>query len=480
MPAIHSQQKVNVLLIGGGAREHALALFISKSPRLGTLFTTHPDNPGLASLAKAVDVPVSIREIYRLQQFIEKQRIGLVVVGPEDPLAEGFADKLASPTCMVFGPTQQGAQLEADKAWAKQIMRGASIPTGDGRVFNTPEPARQYIESREREEPQLSQLLEAADRFRDPADRRKFIQQEVAASKELRAVYAAKREDLPVIKASGLAKGKGVVVPSSLNEAIDAIDQIMVRRIHGEAGAKLVIEEKLSGPEASVLAITDGQTILVLPPAQDHKRLRDDDQGPNTGGMGAFCPTDTLTPDLMDKVESEVLVPVVDALAREGIPYKGVIFAGLMLTRGGPRVLEFTCRFGDPECQTILPRLKSDLLELLIATCEGRLAGVSVEWDPRPTCCVVLASEGYPEKPRNGVPIHGIDEAAALPETFVFHAGTKRQADGTIVTNGGRVLSVVARGDTLEQARERAYEGVKKIRFAGMQVRTDIAKTAAR
>jgi phosphoribosylamine--glycine ligase len=480
MPSTSPQQKINVLLIGGGAREHALALFLSKSPRLGTLFTTHPDNPGIAALAKPVDVPVSIREIYRLQRFIEKHAVGLVVIGPEDPLAEGYADKLASPTCMVFGPGQQGAQLEADKAWAKQIMRGASIPTGDGRVFNSPEPARQYVESREREEPLLAPLHEAADRFRDPADRRKFIQQEVAASKELRAVYAAKREDLPVIKASGLAKGKGVVVPGSLDEALNAIEQIMVRRVHGEAGAKLVIEERLAGPEVSVLAITDGQTILVLPPAQDHKRLRDGDQGPNTGGMGAFCPTTTLTPELMDKVESEVLVPVVDALAREGIPYKGVIFAGLMLTRGGPRVLEFNCRFGDPECQTILPRLRSDLLELLLATCEGQLAGVAVEWDARATCCVVLASEGYPDKPRNGVAITGIEDAAKLPDTYVFHAGTKRQSDGTIVTNGGRVLSVVALGDTLEQARERAYEGVKRIRFAGMQVRSDIAKPAPR
>jgi len=463
--------------MGGGAREHALALFISRSPFLNTLYTTHPDNPGLAALAKPVDVPVNIREIYRLKQFMEKKAIDLVVIGPEDPLAEGFTDKLASPTCLVFGPTKAGAQLEADKAWAKQIMRGASIPAGDSRTFTNAESARQYVESRERDVPLLALVFEQADRFRDPVDRREYITNQVSATKELKALYAAHRDDLPVIKAAGLAKGKGVVVPETLNEALDAIDQIMVRRIHGEAGAKIVIEEKLAGPEASVLAITDGRTILVLPPAQDHKRLRDHDQGPNTGGMGAFCPTASITPELMDKIESEVLVPTVDALARENILYRGVIFAGLMLTRTGPRVLEFNCRFGDPECQTILPRLRSDLLELIIATCEGRLHEVHVDWDPRPTCCVVLASEGYPEKPKLGQPITGLQEAAALPDVYVFHAGTKRAADGSTVTNGGRVLSVVARGDTMEAARARAYAAVAMIRFPGMQLRTDIAQS---
>ncbi|MFO0858058.1 MAG: phosphoribosylamine--glycine ligase [Phycisphaerales bacterium] len=472
----HSQSlpaKLNVLLIGSGGREHALALKIKQSPRLASLWTTHPENPGLAAIAKAVDVPVSIREIYRLQQFIEREKIHLIVIGPEDPLAEGYVDKLASPTTLVFGPTQAGAQLEADKAWAKQLMRGASIPTGDARVFTNSEAARSYVESREREDEVLGAMLLEADRFRDPADRRRWINQQRESVRELAKVYAAKRSDLPVIKASGLAKGKGVFLPESLSEAIDVIEQIMVRKVFGEAGAKIVIEEKLAGPEASVLAITDGETILVLPPAQDHKRLGNGDTGPNTGGMGAVCPATTITPELMDTIEREVLVSTVDALNREGIPYKGVIFAGLMLTRGGPRVLEFNCRFGDPECQSIVTRLKSDLLELIIATCTGSLADCNVEWDSRPSCCVVLANAGYPEKVKPGAIIHGIDDAAAMKDVFVFHAGTKREGNNIIAT-GGRVLNVVALGNDAADAKARAYDAVSKISFAGMQYRTDI------
>lgn len=465
--------KLNVLLIGGGGREHALAMKIKQSPRVASLWTTHPDNPGLAAIAKAVDVPVSIREIYRLQQFIEREKIHLVVIGPEDPLAEGYADKLASPTCLVFGPTQAGAQLEADKAWAKQLMRGASIPTGDTRVFTNAEAARSYIESREREDEVLGELLTGADRFRDPVERREWINGLRASRRDLATVYAAKRGDLPVIKASGLAKGKGVFLPESLGEALDVIEQIMVRKVFGEAGAKIVIEEKLAGPEASVLAITDGETILVLPPAQDHKRLGNGDTGPNTGGMGAVCPSNAITPELMDTIEREVLVSTVDALNREGIPYRGVIFAGLMLTRGGPRVLEFNCRFGDPECQSIVTRLKSDLLELIIATCTGTLADCSVEWDSRPSCCVVLANAGYPEKVKPGAIIHGIDDAAAMRDVFVFHAGTKRDGNNIIAT-GGRVLNVVALGNDASDAKAKAYEAVGKISFAGMQYRTDI------
>lgn len=465
--------KLNVLLIGGGGREHALALKIKQSPRLGNLWTTHPDNPGLAALAKPVDVPVSIREIYRLQQFIEREKIHLIVIGPEDPLAEGYADKLASPTTLVFGPTQAGAQLEADKAWAKQLMRAASIPTGDARVFTNAEAARSYIESREREDEVLGAILLEADRFRDPTDRRRWITQQRETNRDLANVYTTRRSDLPVIKASGLAKGKGVFLPDSIAEALDTIDQIMVRKIFGEAGAKIVIEEKLAGPEASILAITDGETILVLPPAQDHKRLANNDTGPNTGGMGAICPATTITPELMNIIEREVLVSTVDALNREGIPYRGVIFAGLMLTRGGPRVLEFNCRFGDPECQSIVTRLKSDLLELIIATCTGTLADCQVEWDPRPSCCVVLANAGYPEKVKPGAIIHGIEEAAATQDTYVFHAGTKREGPN-IIASGGRVLNVVALGTDPANAKTRAYEAVSKISFPGMQYRTDI------
>ncbi len=446
------------------------------SPRLGELYTTHPENPGLASLAMGVDVPVNIREAYRLQQVIEKKRIGLVVIGPEDPLAEGFADKLVSPTCKVFGPTRAGAMIEADKAWAKQIMRSAAVPTADGRTFSDVESARQYMESRVRDEPVLAAMFEAADAYRDPSERRKYIDRQRETMRDVARAYATPHADLPVIKAAGLAKGKGVVVPTTLGEALATLEQFMVRRIFGEAGTKVVIEEKLSGPEVSVLAITDGASILVLPPAQDHKRLRDNDQGPNTGGMGAVCPGGAIDATLMDTIEREVLVPTVDALKREGIAYTGVLFAGLMLTPAGPRVLEFNCRFGDPECEAIIVRLRSDLLELMLAACDGRLGEVDVAWDSRPSCCVVLASEGYPEKPRMGVPITGLDAAAALPDVFVFHAGTKRRPDGTIVTNGGRVLAITALGETIEQARARAYEACAVVGFEGKHMRSDIGQ----
>ena len=468
---------INVLLIGSGGREHALGIAIANSPRLGTLFASH-DNPGLATISRPIDVPVSAREAYRTVQFIEKHNIGLVVIGPEDPLAEGLADKLASKTCKVFGPGRAGAQLEADKAWCKQMLRSASIPTGEGRVFTDAESARGYLETRCVDEPLIDSLLTAANDYRDPADRRKFIQRELDTKPAMQKAYDKPRGDLPVIKATGLAKGKGVVVPASLSEAHAAIEQIMVKRVFGDAGAKVLIEEKLSGPEVSVLAITDGSSILVLPPAQDHKRLLDGDKGPNTGGMGAFCPSTTLDDKLMTRVEREVLVPIVDALKRESIDYKGVLFAGLMLTPAGPKVLEFNCRFGDPECQAIISRLDSDILELMMATCEGRLADVDVRWKNDASCCVVIASEGYPEKPKSGAAITGIDAADRMPGVTVYHAGTKKLPDGTIVTNGGRILGVTALAPTLPQARDRAYEAAAAIGFVGKVMRTDIGSSA--
>jgi len=468
---------INVLLIGSGGREHALGIAIANSPRLGKLFASH-DNPGLAAISRPIDVPVSAREAYRTVQFIEKHNIGLVVIGPEDPLAEGLADKLASKTCKVFGPGRAGAQLEADKAWCKQMLRSASIPTGEGRVFTDAESARGYLETRCVDEPLIDSLLTAANDYRDPADRRKFIQRELDTKPAMQKAYDKPRGDLPVIKATGLAKGKGVVVPASLSEAHAAIEQIMVKRVFGDAGAKVLIEEKLSGPEVSVLAITDGSSILVLPPAQDHKRLLDGDKGPNTGGMGAFCPSTTLDDKLMTRVEREVLVPIVDALKRESIDYKGVLFAGLMLTPAGPKVLEFNCRFGDPECQAIISRLDSDIIELMMATCEGRLADVDVRWKNDASCCVVIASEGYPEKPKSGAAITGIDAADRMPGVTVYHAGTKKLPDGTIVTNGGRILGVTALAPTLPQARDRAYEAAAAIGFVGKVMRTDIGSSA--
>lgn len=515
-------EKVNVLLIGGGGREHALAVKLRQSPRLGELWTTHPQNPGLAAISRAVDVPVGIREIYRLVQFIEAHKIGLVVIGPEDPLAEGYADKLATPRTLVFGPGQQGAMIEADKAWCKQLLRSAAIPTGEARIATDAESALTYIESRLRDDESLRVILGdprefdtmeekrkfimqqmsasigklggklppelatsvraraaiscaalASATYRDPEDRRKAMKEYVRTEPLVAASFTAKIHGLPVIKASGLAKGKGVMLPATMEEATRAIDDIMVRRIFGDAGATVVLEERLTGPEVSVLAITDGRSILVLPPCQDHKRLGDGDVGPNTGGMGAFCPSGTIDAAMMARIEREVLVPVVDALKREGIEYRGVLYAGLMLTPAGPKVLEFNARFGDPECQPLMARLKSDLLELMLATCRGQLDRVNVQWDPRHACTVVLAAQGYPEKPVAGTVIEGIDEAEQIADVTVQHAGTKREG-ANIVTAGGRVLSVTGVGATLEDARQTAYEACELIRFEGKQMRHDI------
>jgi phosphoribosylamine---glycine ligase len=466
--------KLNVLLIGGGGREHALAWRLSQSPRLGSLSISHPQNPGLAALGKPVDVPVAIREIYRLEQFCEKHNIGLVVIGPEEPLAEGFADKLRKPGRLVFGPGAEGARLEADKAWAKDLMRAAAVPTAEAVVFTDAEGARNYVETRAEDDDAVKNVLLAAGKYRDPADRRALIDQKRRTDRAVAAAYAKKRADLPVIKAAGLAKGKGVIVPATLAEAVDALDRIMVQRVFGAAGDRAVIEERLEGTEVSVLALVDGRSIYVLETCQDHKRLQDGDAGPNTGGMGAFCPSGTIDDTMMSRIQEQILVPTVDALKREGIDYRGVLYAGLMLTPAGPKVLEFNCRFGDPECQALMARLESDLLELILATCEGRLSEMDVAWKPGASCCVVMAAPGYPDEPRAGLPITGVDDAARLPGVTVFHAGTKRDTAGKLVTAGGRVLSVTGTGEDLPAARERAYAACDMIQFEGKQVRRDI------
>lgn len=432
-----NEAPIDVLLIGGGGREHALATAIARSPRLGTLHVTHPRNPGLATLGQPVDVPVDIREIYRLRQYCDRHAIGLVVIGPEDPLAQGFADELSRTSTgaarPVFGAARAAARLESDKTFAKQLMRSASIPTADGRTFSDPDAAAEFL--RTRDEPH-------------------------------------------VIKAAGLAKGKGVILPESLDEGLDAIDRIMRRRVFGDAGERIVIEERLVGPEVSVLAICDGRSLLVLPTCQDHKRLGDGDRGPNTGGMGAFCPSGTVDADTMTEIERDILVPTIDALRRDDVEFRGVLYAGLMLTPAGPKVLEFNVRFGDPECQPLMALLESDAVELLLAAAAGRLDAVDVRFSDRAAVCVVLASEGYPEAPRTGVPIEGVDRAEAVPGVTVFHAGT-RLVGGQLLTDGGRVLGVTAVADTHAEARERAYHACDCIRFAGMQMRRDIAAAAS-
>jgi phosphoribosylamine--glycine ligase len=424
--------KVNVLLIGGGGREHALGERLARSERLGDLWVTHPANPGLAAIGHAVDVPVDIREIYRLQQFCRHKDIGLVVIGPEDPLAEGYADALGTDRCLVFGPCKDAARLEADKAWAKQLMRGAAIPTGEARVFDNAESATTYLRS---------------------------------------------REENQVIKAAGLAKGKGVIVPETPEEGLAAIEEMMVAGVFGDAGRRVVIEERLEGPEASVLALVDGRTVYVLEPCQDHKRIGEGDTGPNTGGMGAYCPTPVIDDEMMARIQSDILVPTVDALRREGIDYRGVLYAGIMLTPAGPKVLEFNVRFGDPECQPLMARLESDLLELMLATAERRLHEADVRWTPGAACCVVLASEGYPEKPITGREVTGLPEAAALPGVLIHHAGTKI-ASGKVVTAGGRVLGVTGLGEDLAKAQKLAYEACDLIHFEGKTLRRDIGARA--
>ncbi len=430
-------EKANVLLIGGGAREHALATGLARSPRLGALYATHTSNPGLARLAQPTDVPANSKEIYRLAQFCDRKSIDLVVIGPEDPLADGWADALRKKSDgsnrQVFGPGAKGAQLEADKAYAKQMMRAATVPTAEGRIFQHFDQAEEFLKT---------------------------------------------RDEVYVIKATGLAKGKGVIVPKTNEEGIAAAKDMLVNKSFGDAGKTILVEEKINGTEVSVLALLDGHNILVLPPCQDHKRLSNNDQGPNTGGMGAFCPADTISDAVMHQIETEVLVPIADALRRDEIEFRGVLYAGIMLTPGGPKVLDFNVRFGDPECQPLIARLQSDLVELLWATSSGNLDQIDVQYTPQACVCVVLASKGYPDSPKTGDPISGIEDAEQVEGVTVFHAGTKLNDEGRVVTAGGRVLSVTALGDTMEQARERAYEAAEMIHFEGMQMRTDIAKDA--
>lgn len=425
--------KLRVLLVGGGGREHALAWKLRQSPRLDHLYTTHPGNPGLAALAEPMDAPFSMKELYRTEQFCRRAGVNFVIVGPEDPLAGGIVDKLQAPDRPVFGPTAAGAMLESDKAWSKRLMRSALIPTADARIFTDAPSAREYLMT---------------------------------------------REHPPVLKAAGLAKGKGVIVASTMDEAMAAVDRIMVKREFGEAGSKLIIEERLEGPEVSVLALTDGRDLVILDPCQDHKRLLDGDRGPNTGGMGAYCPAPVLDQRAMADVQRHILVPVIDAMRRENVEYRGVLYAGIMLTPAGPKVLEFNCRFGDPECQAMLPRCKGDLLEALYATAIGRLADApDLEWDSRASCCVVLASPGYPDDPKSGLPIEGVDAASKRPGVMVFHAGTEMRA-GELVTAGGRVLNVVGLGDTLAAARATALGACDVIQFEGKQLRRDIGAKA--
>jgi phosphoribosylamine--glycine ligase len=432
MAKLRCPDTVNVLLLGTGGREHALAWKLKKSRRLGTLWVEPGANAGLLELGRVCPEP--IQDMFRLCRWCEKEEISLVVIGPEGPLAADYATKLSDPPRrVVFGPTKAGAQLEWDKAFAKQVMRAASVPTGESRTFSDAEQALAYV---------------------------------------------ATRIDGCVVKATGLCAGKGVVICKTVEEARKAVEDCLVRRVFGDAGATIVVEELLHGPEVSVLALCDGQTFWILDPAQDHKRVGEGDTGPNTGGMGAFCPTPKATNELLRIVQRDVLVPTVDALKRMEIPFRGVLYAGLMLTPAGPKVLEFNTRFGDPETQPIMARLKGDMVELCWATATGQLAEVDLSFDSRAACCVVVCSKGYPGDYPKGLEIEGIDEARAIErqpgeDVVVFHAGTARK-DGKVVTAGGRVLGVTALAATGARAAELAREAASKIRFAGAFFRRDI------
>ncbi|MGH7214039.1 MAG: phosphoribosylamine--glycine ligase [Tepidisphaeraceae bacterium] len=421
---------MRVALIGNGGREHALAWKLAESPRVTALYAL-PGNPGTAQVAENVE-NIDVMNFDGIAKFVRQNKIDLVVIGPEDPLAGGLADRLQSAGVKVFGPNKEAAQLEADKWFAKEIMRQQAIPTAEARSFADPAAAEEYV--RERNEP-------------------------------------------VVIKASGLAKGKGVTICYRTEDALETIDRVMRKKAFGGAGTRVVIEEMLRGPECSILAFVDRKNIYMMEPAQDHKPVDDGDTGPMTGGMGAYSPTPVVTDALLTQIEKDILVPVVDGLTRDGIEYKGVLYAGLMLTSNGPKVLEFNCRFGDPETQPLMMRLKSDLAEVMSAVAEGKLDKVELKWDPRPALCVVATSKGYPGKYPTGLPITGIDQADAIPDVKVFHGGTKMQ-DGKLVTDGGRVLGVTALGKTFAEAQRRAYQALQHVHFDGMHYRKDIGRQA--
>jgi phosphoribosylamine--glycine ligase len=430
-----SGERLKILVIGRGGREHALVWKLAQSPRAERVYCA-PGNAGTA--ADGVNVPIEPNDFDYLIRFAKKEDVGLTVVGPEEPLALGAVDAFQKAGLRVFGPSREAAQLEASKAFAKQLMRHADVPTAEFRVFDHPQAARHYIETRE---------------------------------------YPV------VVKADGLAGGKGVLVCSTTEEALAAVERVMVREEFGrEAGRRVVIEKRLEGQELSILALVSGRTIVPLEPTQDHKAAFDRDEGPNTGGMGAYCPTPLATPELLRTIEEAILVPTVHALKRGRRPFRGVLYAGLMITNQGPRVLEYNCRFGDPEAQPLLMRLRTDLVDLLEAAADDRLdrfAEGQLDWDPRPAVCVVMASQGYPGGYAKGKVITGLAEAARLPDVKVFHAGTKVE-NNVVVTDGGRVLGVTALGETLAAAKRRAYEAAGRIQFQGAFYRRDIADKALR
>jgi phosphoribosylamine--glycine ligase len=421
---------VKILIVGSGGREHALVWKLAQSPEVDRIFCA-PGNAGTQEIGENVSIPAN--DLPKLAWFAKENRIDLTVIGPDDPLAAGIVDLFEAERLRVFGPNKKAAQLEASKIFAKELMNTEKIPTAGARTFTSSAQALSYCD-------------------------------EVA---------------LPVvIKADGLALGKGVVVAHDRAGARQAVRSMMEERAFGEAGRRIIMEECLCGSECSVHALVSGKSFRMLATARDHKRALDGDEGPNTGGMGAVSPADNWNAKRESNFTSSIMQPLLDGLTRNGTMFRGLLFPGLMITDDGLRVLEFNCRFGDPETQAILPRMKSDLLPLLVATIEGGLENVAIEFDPRIAVTVILASGGYPGKYETGKPIEGLESAARLPEVQIFHAGTRVQT-GKTVTSGGRVLAITALGDSVTQARERAYAAISQIHFDGCHFRRDIALRSA-
>ena len=420
---------MKVLVIGGGGREHALVWKIAQNPTVKKIFCA-PGNAGIAKQAECLPIPAE--DVQSLLHWAEKEKVDLAIVGPEAPLTLGIVDAFEARGLRIFGPSRRAAEIEGSKAFAKDLMEKYSVPAGESRTFEDYEAANRYVQER----------------------------------------------GAPiVIKADGLAAGKGVILCQKLEEAQAALDQIMVKRAFGGAGNRVVVEEFLSGEEASFLAFTDGETVLPLPTSQDHKSVFDNDRGPNTGGMGAYSPAPVVNEKVHREVMEKIMIPTVRGMAQEGRSYRGVLYAGLMIQDEKPKVLEFNARFGDPETQPLLMRMKSDLVPVLEATIEGRLSKLKVQWDERPSVCVVMASGGYPGSYEKGKAISGLEEAAQVPDAFVFHAGTAFQG-GKVVTSGGRVLGVTAVGKGIREAIAKAYEVAGKISWEGAHFRKDIGQKA--
>lgn len=416
---------MKVLIVGSGGREHVLAWKIKESPLVKELYVA-PGNGGTVELAENVDIKAD--DVKGLLKFAKKNKIDLTVVGPEAPLVNGIVDAFTKEKMMIFGPSQEAAQLEGSKVFAKEFMHRCNIPTAQFAQFDNIDDARDFLN---------------------------------------------KAQFPLVVKADGLAAGKGVLICEDFEKGKEALNQIMEEKIFDEAGDKVIIEECLVGEEVSILAISDGHNYVILDSSQDHKRIFDDDLGPNTGGMGAYSPAPIINEESINKIQARIIDPAIRGMIREGYPFRGVLYAGLMMTAQGPMVLEFNVRFGDPEAQAVLPRLQTDLVEIILAACEGRLNQVRLDWDPRACVCVVMSSGGYPGEYKKGVEIKGLEKVRTDSDTYVFHAGTENSKN-KILTSGGRVLSVSSLGNGIEATIEKVYKSVEKIEFEGRFFRRDI------